>query len=1050
MTDPVWIVSSSVLIIAVIVLRAAFGKRMRGWLRCALWALVLIRLLVPGTFLSAPLSIENAAQKAQVVRDLEAVREVSSIEMTNSGAVVGFVRPGRDAKQPSATAAPVPAQTPYAASATVESQAAVTHSPKAGYAGVILESATPERFEQMKRTLEVRDVLRIVWLAGMAVSALWFAAVNLRFYLKLRRARKRIFGEWPCHVYEVKDIESSCCFMGSVYVSEQTARDENELSCVMQHELAHRRHCDGVIALLRNAALVLHWYNPLVWVFAVLARHDSELFADEGAIKALGEDERENYGRTLIALSRRCSSRANIACAATTMTNGKREIKERIAHIAWPKKAGIAATALVLALGLAAAGCAFSGAWQDPEDTSPDEQAGMTAEPTAEQGAGNTAEPTAAPSEIPVDERVIFFSPGNEFAEKEGYDTAELWFEDGNTNLPEDERIPLGAKLLLPEGWSVRAGLYEGLGYYPDEVMSGVCLAARFGADNALSIYNEKDECAGTIGSVALGFSAKDGLQWNYDSKTPEEQLDIRMKCCFTPIDGSMSSMELQSENASVITTANGRTVVTRSFYSGLANENGTKASYTCPFAAAFDGEYDFGFFVEFADGAVSDEQLNDIAMSMRIGRLGSWRFYAGDNVTFLTAPNGSLYGWGANDRGQVGDGTNEKRETPVYIGSGLFPISVGDTVFALDVNGDLWGWGDNMYGQLGLGDRQNRNAPQRITGGVKKLSVREEGVLALCSDGTLLRWGAGWMYMLNSIQNYTEEQEAAALKPQPILENVIDIRHHEAITLEHELYYAAGPGEPLMSAGNVFGFVGENGFYLGPNGELLEKRGNQGMKPVVNSFNEASGNGEMLYFTKLSEQTLWRYRQDISAPEKIMKRPERLYSDYEMGDSWGWDYMFGLMWNGELWAHSVLGNPSVGIPEGEESTIPAKVAEDVKAVYPSGCTTYIIKRDGSLWGAGFGSESVMEIRSCIGDGTDAARWEFTELNIENTVSVTNKQSVSVSDAGEYFVTAVSNRTYAVTADGGLWAWGDNTEGLLGTGGAEELVLLPTRINPHG
>lgn len=1049
MTDPVWVASSSAMILAAAALRAIFGRRMKGWLRCALWALVLIRLLVPGTFLSAPLSIENAAQKAQVVRDLEAVRGVSSIEMTGSGAVVGFVRPGRAAEQPAESVAPIPMKTPDAASAPIETPAAAAQYPKAGYAGVILESATPERFEQMKRTLEAREILRIVWFAGMAVSALWFAAVNLRFYLKLRRARKRIFGEWPCHVYEVKDIESSCCFMGSVYVSEQTARDENELSCVMQHELAHRRHCDGVIALLRNAALILHWYNPLAWVFAVLARRDSELFADEGAIKALGEDERENYGRTLIALSRRCSSRANIACAATTMMNGKREIKERIAHIALPKKAGIAATALVLALGLAAAGCAFSGAWKDPEGALPGEQAGMTAEPTAEQGAGNTAEPTAAPSEIPVDERVIFFGPGNEFAEKEGYDVAELWFEDGNAFLPEEERIPLGAKFLLPKGWSVRKGLFEGNGYYPDETISALCLAARCGRENVLSIYNENGECVGTIGSAGLGFTARDGLQWSYDSKTPGEQLEIRMMCCFALVNGNVSNMELTGDNAVAITTPAGRTVVTRSSYSGLIND-GEKPLYTYPLAAAFDGEYDFGFFVEFADGAVTDEQINDIAMSMRIGRLGSWRFYAGDNVTFLTAPNGSLYGWGANDRGQVGDGTNEKRKTPVYVGSGLFPISVGETVFALDANGDLWGWGDNSFGQLGLGDREDRNSPQRIASGVKKLSVNDESVLALCSDGTLLRWGAGWMRMLNSVQAYTEEQAAAALKPQPILENVIDIRLNEAITRGHELYYAAGPGEPRLISKDVFGFVGEKGFYLGGNGELLENRGNRGMTPVAYSFYEASGNCEMLYFTKLAEQTLWRYRQDISKPEEIMKRPERLYSDYEMGEDWGWDYMFGLMWNGELWASSALGNPTVGIPEGEGSAVPVKVAEDVKAVYPSGCTAYIIKRDGSLWGAGFGSESAMEIRSCIGDGTDETRWEFTELDLKNTVSITNRQSVESRDGGDYFITEVSNRTYAVTADGALWAWGDNSGGLLGTGSAEELVLSPTRIYPVG
>ena len=578
MTDPVWMVSSSVLIVAVIALRAAFGSRMKPWLRCALWALVTLRLIVPGTVFSSPVSIEGAVERAQVVRDLEAVKQVSAIERTESGAIVGVIKPG-----PQAHSAPSAPHTPAASALDT---------------GVILESSTPERFESIKRTMEARDVLRIVWLSGAAVCALWCLFVNLRFGLRLYRGRERYFTSLHCRVYSVKGLESPCCFMGSIYVPEDALGDRARLDCILQHELAHRRHGDGVTAVLRNAALALHWYNPLAWAYAVLSRRDGELFADDGAIRALGEDERENYGRTLIELSRRCSRPgaaggiAAIASTATTMTGGKRSIRERIAHIALPEKTGVLLTVLLLTLALFAAGCAFIGG----------ESAKSREEAAAQSG--------------------IVFSAGNEFTAKEGYDTAELSFPEGNEYLPRSERIPLGAKFLLPEGWSVRAGLYEDLGYYPTEEMSGLCLAARLSFDKSFSVYNEKGECVGTIGHSALYLSdeAKAELA---GLGTSEERVQGKMKCCFAPIIIGMSQAELfYGDHAAVVPAGNELVISTIAFYEGTRKPDGTKDEYSFPLCAAFDDEYDYGFFIEFADGAVTDEQLYDIASSMRIGRL--------------------------------------------------------------------------------------------------------------------------------------------------------------------------------------------------------------------------------------------------------------------------------------------------------------------------------------------------------------------------------------------------------------------------------------------
>lgn len=126
------------------------------------------------------------------------------------------------------------------------------------------------------------------------------------------------------------------------------------------HELTHFRHGDHVWALLRCLCLVLHWYNPLVWLAAALSRRDAELACDEATIRRLGEAERAAYGRTLIGIT--CGSRPSLLRTATTMNCGKSGLKERISLIV--KRPRTAAWALVILL-LAAVfvtGCTFTGA----------------------------------------------------------------------------------------------------------------------------------------------------------------------------------------------------------------------------------------------------------------------------------------------------------------------------------------------------------------------------------------------------------------------------------------------------------------------------------------------------------------------------------------------------------------------------------------------------------------------------------------------------------------------------------------------------------------
>ena len=65
-----WVLTASALTAAVLILRAAFGRRMSARLRYALWLLVLARLLVPGQFFTAPVETPPALSNAPVLQTL--------------------------------------------------------------------------------------------------------------------------------------------------------------------------------------------------------------------------------------------------------------------------------------------------------------------------------------------------------------------------------------------------------------------------------------------------------------------------------------------------------------------------------------------------------------------------------------------------------------------------------------------------------------------------------------------------------------------------------------------------------------------------------------------------------------------------------------------------------------------------------------------------------------------------------------------------------------------------------------------------------------------
>lgn len=328
-----WIASSCALILAVLLLRRLLRGRIGPGLQYALWLLVLARLLLPVSFGAARVSVQNLVRDAD---ERAASRVVTYVNQTAPDPV---------------PSEPAPAQSATAQPQYTQSAAAPQSQPEAP----LTETARP---------VMLSDILRCAWYAGMSAMALWLIATNLAFRARLAKRARRI--EYPgCKLplYITEAVETPCLFgvlRPAIYITPEAASEPETLAHSVEHELTHYRHGDHIWALLRCLCLVLHWYDPLVWLAAALSRRDAELACDEATIRRLGEAERAAYGRTLIRIS--CERRATLLRTATTMNCGKRGLRERIALIAKrPKTAAYALVILILAA-IAVTGCTFTGA----------------------------------------------------------------------------------------------------------------------------------------------------------------------------------------------------------------------------------------------------------------------------------------------------------------------------------------------------------------------------------------------------------------------------------------------------------------------------------------------------------------------------------------------------------------------------------------------------------------------------------------------------------------------------------------------------------------
>lgn len=170
---------------------------------------------------------------------------------------------------------------------------------------------------------------------------------------------------------------------------------------------------------------------------------------------------------------------------------------------------------------------------------------------------------------------------------------------------------------------------------------------------------------------------------------------------------------------------------------SGTSDES-TIALGPLPLTLADDGVR-VAAVVANADGVI---RTPDAVISV----IGPRKVAAGLAHTLAAGTDGTLWAWGSNASGQLGDGSNASRAAPMPAGvTGVVATAAGDRhSLALRADGTVWAWGGNAEGALGDGSTADRSVPQPVPGLDRVVSIAAGGgrSFAVRADGTVWAWG--------------------------------------------------------------------------------------------------------------------------------------------------------------------------------------------------------------------------------------------------------------------------------------------------------------------
>jgi len=321
----------------------------------------------------------------------------------------------------------------------------------------------------------------------------------------------------------------------------------------------------------------------------------------------------------------------------------------------------------------------------------------------------------------------------------------------------------------------------------------------------------------------------------------------------------------------------------------------------------------------------------------------------AGRDFSIARAADGTVWTWGSNSNGQLGDGTTTNKLNPSQVAdlTGVIDVSAGENhTVSLRDDGTVWAWGSNSNGQLGDGTALDRTSPIKVKNLDHVVTVEAGGMhsMAIKENGTLWAWGKNNYYQLG---DGTTTNRALPVQVKGITNAKV-----VALGLRNTLL--------LKSDGTVWSIGYNDGGQIGDGTYLSAKQFVQ-VKGLTNVVDIAIGESHAVAVKK--DGTVWAWGRNVEGQvgdgtAQSRNQPIQVegitnavavgagqHSSYAVGSD-------GTLWS---WGDNYLGKLGLGTDKISQQNSPmiAGKLNDVVAIDAGLLHAVALKKDGTVWGMG-------------------------------------------------------------------------------------------------
>ncbi len=344
----VYLISLSLLILAVIGIRAIFRRSASPKLIYALWLVVLVRLFMPVQLFE--LEIPRLFIPDRVGNDILQSESLPTIDFENEANKNNEISVPSGAGDSQNT--PETTENNEKFPTTADGSDIFQGVSSSAQENVLPEATINNNTPVATPSISISKLLKIIWLCGSLALAIWYGFAAASFGISLMRERKKIGRYKNLKVYLSANVGTPCLYgiIPSVYLTPKAYNSEGR-RMILRHEYVHLCHGDNIWSFFRICAVVFLWWNPLVWIAAYLSKQDGELACDYTVTGKMKENDRIEYARIIIDMLP-VKGRISTAFAGSS-------VKERVIMMTKKHKNKILSAVLAIVIVLAAASCSF-------------------------------------------------------------------------------------------------------------------------------------------------------------------------------------------------------------------------------------------------------------------------------------------------------------------------------------------------------------------------------------------------------------------------------------------------------------------------------------------------------------------------------------------------------------------------------------------------------------------------------------------------------------------------------------------------------------------